>query len=140
MTPEFLLEALIKHLTDGTRPSSRAEPPREWAAGARITREAEPDQRLVAVVRLGCAGLPSAMALRSAGFRIVGIDASPSRLNDIRSARAELLGVHREELRVTSGRRPSCSPTGSRPSTRPMWSWSACPPLSTGSGARTSNG
>jgi len=99
MTPEFLLEALIKHQTDGTMPSSLAEPPREWAAGARITREAGPDQRLVAVVGLGCAGLPSAMALRSAGFRIVGIDASPSRLNDVRSARADLLGVHREELR-----------------------------------------
>lgn len=58
-----------------------------------------PVQPIVAVVGLGHAGLPSAMALRRAGMRIVAIDTSSSRLADIRAARAQALGVDEEELR-----------------------------------------
>ncbi|MGD1057145.1 MAG: nucleotide sugar dehydrogenase [Solirubrobacteraceae bacterium] len=74
----------------------------EWAtaaSGARITRATVPSEPLVAVVGLSHTGLPSAIALRRAGFRIVGIDTSSSRLNDIRSGRADLLGVRAEDLR-----------------------------------------
>ena len=53
---------------------------------------AGPAEALVAVVGLGHAGLPSAIALRRAGFRVVGIETSASSLNDIRSGRVELLG------------------------------------------------
>jgi UDP-N-acetyl-D-glucosamine dehydrogenase len=42
--------------------------------------------------------LESALALRRAGFRIVGIDTSSSRLNDIRGGRADLLGVSPDDL------------------------------------------
>jgi UDP-N-acetyl-D-glucosamine dehydrogenase len=98
MSLDFLLETLVKEQAERTALVSPAEPPWE-SAGIRITRERTPAQTLVAVVGLGYAGLPSAMALRSAGFRIVGIDTSPSRLNDIRSCRAELLGDHGDELR-----------------------------------------
>jgi nucleotide sugar dehydrogenase len=81
------------HLWDG-------QPPWETAAGGvRITREAPAEQAFVAVIGLGHTGLPSAIALRRAGFRVVGIDTSSSRLNDIRSGRANTLGVRTEDLR-----------------------------------------
>jgi len=51
------------------------------------------------VIGLGPAGLPSAMALRRAGFRIVGIDTSASRLSDIRSGRAEIVDSLGDDLR-----------------------------------------
>src|SRR5271166_2070865 len=106
MTPEFLIEALLKEQTEETAPAWHARPSQQTAegrretavGGERITREAAAPQALVAVVGLGYAGLPSAIALRRAGFRIVGIDTSPSRLHDIRSGRAELLAAHRADL------------------------------------------
>src|SRR5271163_2792807 len=101
MTPQSLVQAPVADPVDRSARAWPAEPPWETAAGGvRITRDAGPGQALVAVVGLSYAGLPSAMALRSAGFRIVGIDTSPSRLNDIRSGRAEALGTRREDLRV----------------------------------------
>jgi UDP-N-acetyl-D-glucosamine dehydrogenase len=76
------------------------EPPlKTGASGARITREAGPAEALVAVVGLAHAGLPSAIALRRAGFRVVGIETSARRLNDIRSGRVALSAVDREGLR-----------------------------------------
>jgi nucleotide sugar dehydrogenase len=94
MTPDFLLEVPV-------------EPWETAAAGMRITREAPAEeafvavaeQAYVAVVGLGHAGLPAAIALRRAGLRVVGIDTSSSRLSDIRSGRADTLGVRREDLR-----------------------------------------
>ncbi|MGH2865411.1 MAG: nucleotide sugar dehydrogenase, partial [Solirubrobacteraceae bacterium] len=50
------------------------------------------------VVGLGSTGLPSALALRRAGFKVLAVDTSSSRLGEIRSARAERLGVSRGEL------------------------------------------
>jgi UDP-N-acetyl-D-glucosamine dehydrogenase len=95
MTSQSLLEAPVK---DPVVPTAESQ----WATAAdemRITRGAGPNQALVAVVGLSYAGLPSALALRRAGFRIVGIDTSSSRLNDIRSGRVELPGVRPEDLR-----------------------------------------
>src|ERR1700689_51320 len=100
MTPEFLLEVPVKDPAERGAQGSVDEP--QWATAAdemRITRGAGSEQALVAVVGLSYAGLPSALALRRAGFRIVGIDTSSSRLNDIRSGRADLLGVRPEDLR-----------------------------------------
>ncbi len=101
MTPQFLLEAPVGHQDEETIRARPGEPTRETAAGgARITREAGARQPLVAVVGLGYAGLPSAIALRRAGLRIVGIDTSSSRLGDIRSGQAEISQGDREDLRA----------------------------------------
>lgn len=101
MAPQSLLDEVpAKGQAERMAPVSTDE--RQWATAAdevRITRGAGPEQALVAVVGLSYAGLPSALALRRAGFRIVGIDTSSSRLNDIRNGRADLLGVRPEELR-----------------------------------------
>jgi UDP-N-acetyl-D-glucosamine dehydrogenase len=56
------------------------------------------EHAVVAVVGLGYVGLPTAIALRNAGCRIVGIDISPERLRTIRSGQAELLPSERESL------------------------------------------
>jgi nucleotide sugar dehydrogenase len=67
--------------------------------GAHADQEAGEAQALVAVVGLGHAGLCSAMALRRAGLRIVGIETSPSGLADIRCGRAALPEDLRSQLR-----------------------------------------
>ncbi len=54
---------------------------------------------IVAVVGLGYVGLPTAIALRNAGCRIVGIDVSGPRLSAIRSGEAELLESEQRDLR-----------------------------------------
>ncbi|MGO9320902.1 MAG: nucleotide sugar dehydrogenase [Solirubrobacteraceae bacterium] len=101
MTPPFLLEVPVDDQAEGAAHTRQGESHWETAAGgARITRGAGAGRALVAVVGLGHAGLPSAVALRAAGFRIVGIDSSASRLSDIRGGRAELVGARREDLRV----------------------------------------
>jgi nucleotide sugar dehydrogenase len=100
MTPEFLLDAPVEDQAQGTVQIWPGENLWETAThGLRITREAAPGHALVAVVGLGHSGLPSAIALRRAGFRIVGIDTSASRLSEIRSGQAGLLGAHAEDLR-----------------------------------------
>ncbi len=105
-SPELLVEAPVAPSPEGEDATPDAlEPwegqsPWETAAGAvRITREAPAERTFVAVVGLGQGGLPSAMALRRAGFRVVGVDTSSSRLNDIRSGRAVVPGVSQQELR-----------------------------------------
>jgi nucleotide sugar dehydrogenase len=57
------------------------------------------EQAVVAVLGLGYVGLPSAIALRNAGCRIIGIDNSAARLRQIRGGTAELLSSEREQLR-----------------------------------------
>lgn len=111
MTPEFPLDTLFESYPESTALLTRDEAPREVAdaprevaprevvvSGARITRDASPGQALVAVVGLAHAGLPSAITLRRAGFRIVGIDTSSARLGDIRGGRIELPGDLRGEV------------------------------------------
>jgi UDP-N-acetyl-D-glucosamine dehydrogenase len=57
------------------------------------------EHTVVAVVGLGYVGLPTAIALRQAGHRIVGIDVSAPRLAAIRGGEVELLSEEREALR-----------------------------------------
>jgi len=99
MTPPFLLEAPVGEKAEGAVQTRPGDPPWETAAGdVRITRGAGAGRALIAVVGLSHAGLPTAVALRGAGFRVVGIDSSASRLGEVRAARAALAGVAREDL------------------------------------------
>ena len=93
-------EQTNERLKAGDPPLMLREPPpiQGSSSGARITREAGPDEKLVAVVGLAHAGLPSAIALRRAGFRVVGIETSASRLSDIRGGHAELSATDRRDL------------------------------------------
>jgi nucleotide sugar dehydrogenase len=54
---------------------------------------------VVAVVGLGYVGLPTAIAMRNAGCRIVGIDTSARRLETIHAGEAELLESEHSDLR-----------------------------------------
>jgi UDP-N-acetyl-D-glucosamine dehydrogenase len=56
------------------------------------------EEAIVAVVGLGYVGLPTAIALRGAGARIIGIDVSPRRLQEIRDGEAELLDTEQRAL------------------------------------------
>jgi UDP-N-acetyl-D-glucosamine dehydrogenase len=56
------------------------------------------DEAVVAVVGLGYVGLPTAIALRNAGARVIGLDSSSTRLTAIRSGQAELLSSEQEDL------------------------------------------
>ncbi len=66
------------------------------AAGGTAT---QAGHTVVAVVGLGYVGLPTAIALRNAGCRIVGIDVSGPRLSAIRDGEAELLESEQRDLR-----------------------------------------
>jgi UDP-N-acetyl-D-glucosamine dehydrogenase len=52
----------------------------------------------VAVLGMGYVGLPTSLALREAGFPVLGIDISASRLEDIRTGEADLLDRDRPRL------------------------------------------
>jgi UDP-N-acetyl-D-glucosamine dehydrogenase len=54
---------------------------------------------VVAVVGLGYVGLPTAIAMRNAGCRIIGIDTSARRLETIHAGEAELLESEHSDLR-----------------------------------------
>lgn len=98
MTPDFLLDEIFQQ---GAGAAVQVPDEARWApltGNSRITRGAVADQTLVAVVGLGYAGLPNALALRRAGMRVVAIDTSASRLTTIRNGRADLLDVPGEEL------------------------------------------
>jgi UDP-N-acetyl-D-glucosamine dehydrogenase len=56
------------------------------------------DEAVVAVVGLGYVGLPTAIALRNAGARVIGLDSSSTRLTAIRLGEAELLSSEQEDL------------------------------------------
>jgi UDP-N-acetyl-D-glucosamine dehydrogenase len=99
-SPESPVEAPVEDpIADAFQPWEGQSPWETAAGGVRFTRETPTERALVAVIGLGQAGLPSAMALRDGGFRVLGIDTSSSRLEDIRSERTEVLGVGCEELR-----------------------------------------
>ncbi|HST54590.1 MAG TPA: nucleotide sugar dehydrogenase [Solirubrobacteraceae bacterium] len=81
-------------------PARSAAPRRSGTpAPQRRTRRAKTGHTVVAVVGLGYVGLPTAIALRNAGCRIVGIDVSARRLDAIRAGEAELLREERRDLR-----------------------------------------
>ncbi len=99
MTLESLLDALVKDQAEEVVQVWHGELELEPATGGmRIVRASGAPQPLVAVVGLSQSGLPNAIALRRAGFRIVGIDTSSSRLNNIRGGLAGLSREDREEL------------------------------------------
>jgi nucleotide sugar dehydrogenase len=72
-----------------------AAPRRSAAAPRRRPRTATPT---VAVLGLGYVGLPTSLALSSAGFGVLGIDVSRRRLEEIRAGRADLLASDQERL------------------------------------------
>ena len=81
MTPDFLIQTPTQERGGTQRVLSRREAPYD---DLRITRQAPGAQALVAVVGLGPAAAASALALSDAGFRIVAIETSPSRLGELR--------------------------------------------------------
>ena len=52
----------------------------------------------VAVVGMGYVGLPTSLAFREAGYRVLGLDVSVQRLQTIRDGRADLLEEDRDRL------------------------------------------
>jgi UDP-N-acetyl-D-glucosamine dehydrogenase len=93
MTPELALEMFSTALIE--------EPAVELVGAGVLEKTGEREsveQSVVAVVGLGYVGLPTAIALRGAGARIVGIDIATHRLEEIRAGRAELLGSEQEQL------------------------------------------
>ena len=52
----------------------------------------------VAVVGMGYVGLPTSLAFREAGYRVLGLDVSEQRLQTIRDGKADLLDGDRERL------------------------------------------
>ena len=90
MTPELVTQVLEDTRTAPSVPAATASPAAGTPEGVL--------QAVVAVVGLGYVGLPTAIALRSAGARIIGIDISAERLEEIRSGEAELLAVEQEQL------------------------------------------
>ncbi len=98
MTPELAIEApaAVTH-TDIEQP--RATQVHGPAARQISAREPErTGDAVVAVVGLGYVGLPTAIVLRNAGCRIVGIDISGARLTAIRKGEAELLDSEQDDL------------------------------------------
>jgi nucleotide sugar dehydrogenase len=55
-------------------------------------------EAVAAVVGLGYVGLPTAVALRNSGARVIGIDSSATRLQAIRAGEAELLESEQQDL------------------------------------------
>lgn len=88
MTPQLAVEAPVK-----ADRLARSGAPRRTARRAKQT-----GHTVVAVVGLGYVGLPTAIALRGAGCRIVGIDVSGPRLGAIRNGEAELLPAEQRDL------------------------------------------
>jgi UDP-N-acetyl-D-glucosamine dehydrogenase len=88
MLRDVAVEPTIEQLTDSAA----------GLAGDRPSAASEVEHAIVAVVGLGYVGLPTAIALRSAGHKIVGIDTSERRLQQIRDGEAELLETERQAL------------------------------------------
>jgi len=84
MTPEMAVETALAQVPAIEAPVSE--------------RPADTAHAIVAVVGLGYVGLPTAIAMRNAGCRIIGIDISAKRLESIGAGEAELLESEREDL------------------------------------------
>jgi UDP-N-acetyl-D-glucosamine dehydrogenase len=85
--PAAIVPALEPAAPTGVDPETRA-----------TRAPADTNRTVVAVVGLGYVGLPTAIALRDAGFRIIGIDSSARRLRAIAAGEVELLRSEREGL------------------------------------------
>ncbi|HWX44468.1 MAG TPA: nucleotide sugar dehydrogenase [Solirubrobacteraceae bacterium] len=82
-----------------SQPSALQAPPRITRRRSTPNISKRAGHTVVAVVGLGYVGLPTAIALRNAGCRIVGIDVSGPRLSAIRDGAAELLESEQGDLR-----------------------------------------
>jgi UDP-N-acetyl-D-glucosamine dehydrogenase len=94
--------ATITQAAPVAAPSRRTSPPSAEEVNLQVNNAPASgvltaEHTVVAVVGLGYVGLPTAIALRDAGHRIVGIDVSQPRLQAIRAGQVELL---EEELRA----------------------------------------
>jgi UDP-N-acetyl-D-glucosamine dehydrogenase len=81
------------------QPTALQAPPQATRRRATPNISKQAGHTVVAVVGLGYVGLPTAIALRGAGCRIVGIDVSGPRLSAIRAGEAELLESEQRDLR-----------------------------------------
>jgi nucleotide sugar dehydrogenase len=88
MTPELATQVLEDIRSQAAAAEPAPAPPQERV-----------EQAVAAVVGLGYVGLPTALALRSAGARVIGVDISARRLEEIRDGRAELLDSEQAQLR-----------------------------------------
>jgi UDP-N-acetyl-D-glucosamine dehydrogenase len=89
MLRDVAVEATVEQMAPGATAGLAA-------GGSSATTEVE--HAIVAVVGLGYVGLPTALALRSAGHKIVGIDTAGRRLDAIRTGEVELLDSERAAL------------------------------------------
>ena len=89
MTPQLATQVL----TDEPQAAPTLSRSADWCEPERRT-----DESVVAVVGLGYVGLPTAIALRGAGARIIGIDVSRERLEQIERGGAELIEQEQVEL------------------------------------------
>jgi UDP-N-acetyl-D-glucosamine dehydrogenase len=80
------------------QPLAAPAPPQVTRRRPAPNRSKRAGHTVVAVVGLGYVGLPTAIALRNAGCRIVGIDVSGPRLSAIRGGEAELLESEQRDL------------------------------------------
>jgi nucleotide sugar dehydrogenase len=94
MTPQLGLEAPATKETDELFVGDLDA----GESGAQRAQATVAEQAVVAVVGLGYVGLPTAIALRGAGARIIGIDVSQRRLQEIHGGEAELLDSEQEAL------------------------------------------
>ena len=98
-TSEQLLHADTATLATGPTVAEQAESASGNDAAEHVLDSSATEHAVVAVIGLGYVGLPTAIALRNAGCRIVGIDISTERLDAIRGGAAELLSSELEDLR-----------------------------------------
>jgi UDP-N-acetyl-D-glucosamine dehydrogenase len=100
VTPQLTVEsARVESAPAAATPAPKPRRATPAPKPRRNTRRAkQTGHTVVAVVGLGYVGLPTAIALRNAGCRIVGIDVSGPRLDAIRDGRAELLDSERSDL------------------------------------------
>jgi UDP-N-acetyl-D-glucosamine dehydrogenase len=89
MLRDVAVEATVEQMAQGATAGLAAD-------GSSAATEVE--HAIVAVVGLGYVGLPTALALRSAGHKIVGIDTAGRRLDAIRTGEVELLDSERAAL------------------------------------------
>jgi UDP-N-acetyl-D-glucosamine dehydrogenase len=97
MTPQTVVATALAEASAIEAPLAATHPPEAESAGA--VSATETTHAVVAVVGLGYVGLPTAIAMRNAGCRIVGIDVSARRLEAIRAGEAELLESEQQDLR-----------------------------------------
>jgi UDP-N-acetyl-D-glucosamine dehydrogenase len=106
MTPELTVRTALAEAPVVEAPATEAPATEAPATEAPVIGEASTpaaaatltEHAVVAVVGLGYVGLPTAIAMRNAGCRIIGIDTSARRLATIHAGEAELLESEHSDL------------------------------------------